>query len=77
MRAPHVNDRIGLTVVTNPCQLVFNDGPLSPCSTHQINLNWSFRAFCGVNRGMSYLGMTGYLMRSFVCEIGGGFGGSP
>lgn len=71
----HFNDGIGRTV-TNPNQLVNDFGPLSLDSTHQIKMSGSYHAPGGVILGVSYLGMTGYPIRSFVSEIGGTFGGA-
>lgn len=71
----HFNDGIGRSV-TNPNDLINDFGPLSLDSTHQIKLNGSYHAPYGVVLGMSYLGMTGYPIRSFVSEIGGTFGGA-
>jgi hypothetical protein len=71
----HFNDGIGFNV-TNPNQLTNSFGPLSLDSTHQIKLNASYHIPFGIMLGMSYVGMTGYPMRSYVSEIGGGFGGS-
>ncbi|MGH9348187.1 MAG: TonB-dependent receptor [Vicinamibacterales bacterium] len=71
----HFNDGIGRSV-TNPNQLINSAGPLSLDSTHQFKMSGSFHAPAGVILGLSYLGMTGYPIRSFVSEIGGGFGGS-
>ncbi len=71
----HFNDGIGFNV-TNPNQLMNAYGPLSLDSRHQVKLNASYHAPFGVIVAMSYLGMTGYPIRSYLSEIGGGFGGS-
>jgi hypothetical protein len=71
----HFNDGIGKDV-TSPNALINADGPLSLDATHQIKLSGSYRAPYGINLGLSYLGITGYPMRSFVSEIGGTFGGA-
>jgi len=71
----HFNDGIGRSV-TNPNALINDFGPLSLDSTHQIKMNGSYHAPGGVILGVSYLGMTGYPIQSFVSPIGGTFGGA-